>query len=844
MFEASHGMILISYTILSVVLMGEMLLLGWEEWVLPLLFFGVVGGWALHITHTLSEQVRIWIYSILMMVTFFYYGCHETSFFDCAVVMVGVIMLYTMTGNVHLITLCQFTYFITMGYDLIYLIRTGYHFDSLIITRILLHIGLVLMSGWIARVVVRKWDEVLYKSDDKIHELSEATKRMNDFLANVSHEIRTPINAVIGLTTVSSKTEKDPAIRKNLDSIKEAGERVTEQIGDILDYTEIDMGKLMVNRESYMLSSIVNDLAERTHMLGREDVEIIFDVDAKIPAVLRGDGGKIKKIIWHLLTNSVKFTKKGGVYVKIYTLERPYGVNLCIEIEDTGIGMEESEIDKIFEKFYQSDSGRSRRVGGLGLGIPIVYGFVKSMGGFMTIDSEVGRGTRVSVSIPQEVENSVSCMVVSEREKICIATFLQYSTFEVSKVQQYYNEMIANLVRGLGVLLYPAQTLEELQNLDSHYHLTHLFVGAREFEDNRAYMDELLRRMEVVVVADDSFTVPKDSPIKYMRKPFYCFPVASVLNEIGRGRSKDSEKIYTPGIKALVVDDEPMNLLVANGIFSGYGMLVSTADSGITALNMCEQEDYDIIFMDHMMPEMDGIEAMKKLRTNAARKGKELCIVALTANAVSSAKNMFISEGFDGFVPKPIEIAELDRVLKKVLPKSAITTSLPETEEQAQENTMKEETASESKHVLTEEYGDSRLSELAEAGVDVTLGLHYCQNDTEFYKTLLMQFGSDSREKKTKLNDYFEKKTWPDYAIVVHALKSTAKMIGAMDLSENAKSMEAAAKEGNEAELTASHEPLMQQYTTLCDKIDSLYGINEEEDDSEVLEFWEGGQES
>ena len=155
-----------------------------------------------------------------------------------------------------------------------------------------------------------------------------------------------------------------------------------------------------------------------------------------------------------------------------------------------------------------------------------------------------------------------------------------------------------------------------------------------------------------------------------MPKPFYCFPVATVLNAYWDKSDTEIGKMYCPGIRALVVDDEPMNLVVATGLFREYEMLIDTASSGREAIKKYRADDYDVVFMDHMMPEMDGVEAMKMIKEAAIEKQKHVKVVALTANAVSGAREMFIKEGFDGFIAKPINLADFERVMLRILPES------------------------------------------------------------------------------------------------------------------------------------------------------------------------------
>ena len=283
-------------------------------------------------------------------------------------------------------------------------------------------------------------------------------------------------------------------------------------------------------------------------------------------------------------------------------------------------------------------------------------------------------------------------------------------------------------------------------------------------------------------------------------------------------------------MKLLIVDDEPMNLVVGKSIFRSYGMEVTTVLSGQESIDICREKTFDIIFMDHMMSGMDGVEAMKKIRADVSGKNGEIPIVALTANAMSSAKQMFLAEGFDGFVSKPIEVEELERVMRQVLPKASIT---------YEEISSEEEKSSGFEKMRKPETEESRQKsfpeQLRSLGIDTAEGLKYCMGDMEFYQSLLRQFASEEKEKSPLMGRYYESSDWYNYEILVHALKSTAKMIGAMDLSDKAKALEMAAKEKREEFIRENHYEMMSCYSDLAKGLREI--LPEEKAEDEVLEF-------
>ena len=880
LFQSAQLNILISYTLFALVLIGESFLLGWEIWAVILIVIGVGVSWGLHLMNLLTQSSRIWVYSILMMCTFFFYGIHSTSTFDLAIVMSAVIVLYTLSGVRNMITLCQITYFGTMVYEILNLIHEGQEFDALVISRILLHCFMIFMIGQFAKTIIERWSAVLRRSKGEVEKLTDATDRLNDFLANVSHELRTPVNAVIGLTGICIDKEKDPEIRKDLEEVREAGHRVSDQISDILDYSEIDRNELAVNCEDYMLSSVLHDLVVELRTLKAQELELVIDVDPSIPAMMNTDVSKLKKILRALISNGLKYTKEGGVYVRITSEPQDYGVNLRIEVTDTGIGMSEEELERVTERFYQADSGRARSAGGLGLGICIVSGFVAALGGFMTISSKKGVGTKVHVSLPQKVVDHASCMSVASREKLCIGAFLHFDKYPNPNVREYYNSMVLNIVNGLGVQMHRVDNVENLRRLVESTKLTHLFVAEEEYHASAGLVEELAKRMVVAVVADDGFKLPADSWAKLLEKPFYCFPVTTILNmTLKEDQEHKDQRMMLRGVRALVVDDEPMNLTVAKSIFKRYGMVVTTALSGPESIELCRSMDFDIVFMDHMMHGMDGVEAMKRIRNDARNAGKVFPIVALTANAMSTAKQMFLAEGFDGFVSKPIELEEMERVLSKVLPKQMITyESLAEVEKRAleesenlgrmQEASEEPETQEVPKGAATGgsamDYAESMVVEetlgkaeslsvddvtrpadaptsgsdkseeaspqvgvslgeqLLALGVNMETGLYYCNQDEDFYRMLLEQYAKETGEKVPVLDDFLAKQEFGEYAIRIHSVKSTSKMIGAEALSEGARKLEMAAKEGRGEYIEEAHAGVMKEILRITEGIRQL----------------------
>lgn len=669
----SHLILLITMGIFALMLIVMNRILGWEPWMIPVIMIGTAICWVLHVSHRMQERMQTYVCGIFLMFLTFYYTVNIDTIFDSTALIIILVFLFAFQGEKVLVALEVTAGYLGMVIKM-WLVHGlyGEGADAAHVVRSVWQLMLIPLAAVLAGLIAESWKNAEKEFQRRIDEVAEENNRANDFLANVSHEIRTPINAVMGLSSVLEKVNLPEPVRGNVSAISKAGHRVAEQIGDLLDFTEIDMGKLSVRRESYMINSLVNDLLVQLSFAEDCGLDLVIDMEAGIPAGLVGDGGKIRKILWHLITNGYKFTKEGGVYVHIYPVKRAYGINLVMEVKDTGTGMTQEQIEHIYEKFYQSDSGRPRTAGGLGLGISIVNGFVKIMGGVFAIESVPQEGTTVRVSIPQEVEDDSPCISIGDRENCVAAGFLGFMTTGNPRIRGYYMEMIAHLVSGLSISFHRVQSRKELEKLISSVKVSHLFVGTGEYLQNREYIDRLAGEMNVAVVADQGFQAQTGRGIAVLPKPFYGAQVANFLNH-----------------------------------------------------SFDEMED-------------SGRERMEK------------------AEPVAPERN--------------------------------------------------------------------RYEELAGCGVNVGQGLKYCQDDRDFYCQLLLEYAKDNTGKVQRLRAFYENGNWKDYAIRVHAVKSTSKMIGADEISDTAMLLEDAAKHGNEAELQKVHPGFMALYQRLMEKIREVFG--------------------
>ena len=675
-YRSTENFIIILVSLSSIGLTVESVLMGWEFWVPPLIVIGTGISWAMILMGKPDYGSRKVYYLVYTMLSVFYHGVHESSFFDIVAITSICMVAFSFFDNIYMMNLFLAEYIVLVLMQLLILQRGSEAvIDDLYASRVILHVAIAFLCYSCCIKMINDRIEAAESDIEKNNRIESYNADLEDFLSNISHELRTPINVVNGMSDLLIKRN----VGKEPYSIKDAGIRLAYQIDDIQDYTECKRKKLLLEEEDYMSTSLINDVVTSFRLLDNDNkLELVVDMSPSVPTKLRGDIKKLHKIFRHLMENAVKFTKHGGIYIKLYSEPTEYGVNLCIEMEDTGIGMSQNSVESIAEGMYQVNKKRNRSSGGIGLGLFIVYGFAHRMGGFVKIESEKGKGTMVRVTIPQKVADETPSLVLSERFSGDILFHVKSSKYKVPRVRDFYRFMATNLATEIGVPLFSAETIRDIDRAREKLDVSYVFMGQEEYEANPAYFDELSQGDVVVAVsAYAGFKPNPGSRVMIMPKPLYAYPVVKILNE-GRNAknieySDNNESRLFTGVKALIVDDEPMNLVVASSLFIDYDMEIDTADSGREAIQKYRAGDYDVVFMDHMMPEMDGVEAMKRIKQVALELDRQVLVVALTANVVSGAREMFIKEGFDGFIAKPINTMDFERVMVSILPAEKVS---------------------------------------------------------------------------------------------------------------------------------------------------------------------------
>ncbi len=616
-------------------------------------------------------------------------------------------------------------------------------------------------------------------------ELEKSGNMKSDFLANMSHEIRTPMNAVIGMAEMALREELPPVAREYINQIKEAGRSLLTIINDILDFTKIESGRMDVNEVKYEPMSIVYDVANIVMTrLKEKDVELILDVSPDLPSELYGDSIRIKQVLLNLLNNAAKFTARGRITMKMnYVETAPDEIEMRISVEDTGIGIKKEDISKLFQSFQQVDSKRNRNIEGTGLGLAISKRLLSLMNGDIWVESEYEKGSKFSCALPQKVINKAPSITIQDADSLLAGVLVS---------NPYIRESLCSDVADLGVD-YILKDSKDFHTFPEGKKIF-LFIEYSLFSGKVEAFVRQNPQITAVLLIEFYDSVDYNIPnLLVVRKPLFALTIAMILNGEELHFDDDTDKkefdFIAPDANVLIVDDNAVNLTVAEGIMEPLKMRIDTVTSGKAAVDKISRFHYDIVFMDHMMPELDGVETTHIIR-RFHPEYDDVPIIALTANAVEGTKEMFCREGMNDFIPKPIELRLLASKVKQWIPIEKVQKI---------------------HHTRNIDKGEKKSDHIVVGDLDIKYAMEFLVSEELFWKVLKVYY--HSIDKKAKLiKELEEAENWTEYTIEVHALKNSSKQIGAMVLSERAAAME---KAGNARDALSIHrhtDKMLEQY--------------------------------
>lgn len=526
----------------------------------------------------------------------------------------------------------------------------------------------------------------------------KANRAKSDFLSSMSHEIRTPLNAIVGFSECIKNADSLEEAKENAADIVTASESLLEIVNGILDISKIESGKLELVQSDYDIYKILDEVVKLIKArLGDKPLNFEVNIAEDIPHVLYGDHFNIKKILINFLTNAVKYTDEG--YVKFDVKCVIVNNNVCrliMSVKDSGRGIKKENIDKLFTKFQRLDEDKNTTIEGTGLGLAITKQLVEMMHGKIVVNSIYGEGSEFTVAIDQRISNhkletqeDVSDDVIDlTGRKILVVDDNKLNLKVAVKLLQPYKCVVETCESGFGCIdkitsgnkydiillddmmpkMRGSETLTRLK-ADPKFNIPVVALTANSIQG--------MREQYMLLGFDDYLAKPIDK--KELNRILNKYVLKNALVEGNDKSTKTVEEKPTisespmeeninfqdyTGKKILIVDDNKLNVKVATKIMNPYHFEIDSAYSGLECLNKVKNTKYDIIFMDYMMPNMDGIETFRQLHEDPSFKTP---VISLTADAVVGAKDKFINAGFNGYVSKPIDKKMLDDAINKAL---------------------------------------------------------------------------------------------------------------------------------------------------------------------------------
>ncbi len=498
----------------------------------------------------------------------------------------------------------------------------------------------------------------------------------NSLLARISHEVRTPMNAVIGMAEMLYDTSPDSKQRFYIETIRESGVHVLTLFNDLLDYSNIESNNIVIHNRPFNLHEFLSEVVlEVMEQARRKRLELLLEFEPSLPMLFLGDVLRLRQMVMHLMENALKFTLQGSVCLRARSSKKDQRHWLGIEVEDTGEGIKSGQIPSLFKPYIETINEKDA-IKGIGLGLTICHRLVQKMGGKIEVESQIGKGSIFSLQIPYNpIKNTPAYPPNPELKGKKVLFLTQDSLLDpILKKYMAYNDVELDIrtvgqdLSGLAEWLPPYDLLIthlrtnikiDLKLVDivrEQKPIPHLLIKDREKMSDK-----------LIVIRKDTVIIPKPLYYKDLLDSIRATldKQANRLNSTGQYLQPDEHMAEYHPLDILVADDNVINQRIIISLLNRYGYQVRVADNGKEAIESLERRTYDVVLMDIQMPVLGGIEATQTIRSKFSKK-KQPFIVALTAGQQMSSKSDYLQKGFDDILVKPVQAKELTQLLLQV----------------------------------------------------------------------------------------------------------------------------------------------------------------------------------